>query len=82
MALRVLFLGKLADLAGQGERVIDSAGPLDWQGLLGALDPLLAGELDGPKVRVAVNGTILADKTALSVGEGDEIAFLPPVSGG
>jgi molybdopterin synthase sulfur carrier subunit len=31
---------------------------------------------------VAVNGALLADKAALAAGAGDEIALLPPVSGG
>jgi len=29
-----------------------------------------------------VNGALLADKAALQAGAGDEIALLPPVSGG
>jgi molybdopterin synthase sulfur carrier subunit len=35
-----------------------------------------------PRTRVAVNGALLADKAALQAGAGDEIALLPPVSGG
>ena len=34
------------------------------------------------KVKVAHNGTLLADRTSLSAHDGDEIALLPPVSGG
>ena len=30
----------------------------------------------------AVNGALIADKAALRAGAGDEIALLPPVSGG
>src|SRR5690606_9492886 len=33
--IKLVFLGKLADLAGAAEK--DVAGPLDWQGLLDAL---------------------------------------------
>jgi molybdopterin synthase sulfur carrier subunit len=33
-------------------------------------------------VRLAVNGTVLSDKAALQAVDGDEIALLPPVSGG
>jgi molybdopterin synthase sulfur carrier subunit len=82
MAVRLLFLGKLADLAGEGERVLALAGPLGWDALLDLVEPALASALAGAKVRVARNGSMVADKTALVAGEGDEIAFLPPVSGG
>ena len=34
------------------------------------------------RVKLALNGSILAEKTALSAKDGDEIALLPPVSGG
>ena len=33
--MKLVFLGKLADLAGAPEK--DAAGPLDWRGLLAAL---------------------------------------------
>lgn len=80
MGVRVVFLGKLADLAGAAER--DVAAPLDWQGLLGALPGPLGEALRGDRTRIAVNGALLADKAALHAGEGDEVALLPPVSGG
>ena len=48
-----------------------------------ASKPRSLGEaLRGEKVKVALNGTVLADKTALAARDGDEIALLPPVSGG
>jgi molybdopterin synthase sulfur carrier subunit len=31
---------------------------------------------------VALNGALMADKATLQAGAGDEIALLPPVSGG
>lgn len=80
MAVKLVFLGKLADLAGEGEREI--AAPLDWAGLLGAIDAALSDAVAGDKVRVAVNGAVLSDKTTLQARDGDEIALLPPVSGG
>lgn len=82
MALRLLFLGKLADRAGEGERVLTLSAPLGWDALLAFLEPDLASALAGAKVRVAQNGSMVADKTALIAADGDEIAFLPPVSGG
>lgn len=80
MAVRLVFLGKLADLAGTGERAIE--GPIDWHGLVDHLDGRLADAVMGEGVKVAVNGAVLPDKQALAAASGDEIALLPPVSGG
>ena len=80
MAVKLVFLGKLADLAGASER--DVPAPLDWQALLGALPGPLAEVARGEKVKLAVNGTVLADKRTLMAEDGDEVALLPPVSGG
>ena len=80
MAVKLVFLGKLADLAGAPEK--DVAGPLDWTGLVAALPGPLGEAVKGEKVKLAVNGTVLADKRALAAADGDEIALLPPVSGG
>lgn len=77
-----MFLGKLADQAGEGERVIDAPHPLDWNGLLDRFEPGLAAALRGEKIRVAVNGALMPNKFELRAGGDDEIAFLPPVSGG
>lgn len=80
MSVKLVFLGKLADLAGAPEQ--DVAGPLDWQGLLDALPGPLGDLARGAKVKLALNGTVLADKSALAANNGDEVALLPPVSGG
>lgn len=80
MAVKLVFLGKLADLAGAPEQ--DVAAPLDWQGLLDALAGPLGDLARGAKVKLALNGHVLADKTALAANNGDEVALLPPVSGG
>ena len=80
MPVKLVFLGKLADLAGAPEK--DLPGPLAWPGLLAALPGPLGDAVQGDKVKLAVNGALLADKTALAAHDGDEIALLPPVSGG
>ena len=80
MAVKLVFLGKLADLAGVPDK--DVAGPLDWHGLVAALSGPLGEALRGDKVKLALNGAVLADKTGLAAADGDEIALLPPVSGG
>ncbi|WP_324075012.1 MAG: MoaD/ThiS family protein [Erythrobacter sp.] len=78
--MTVVFLGKLADLAGAPS--LQMAAPLDWTGLKAALPEALSAALDDPRNRVAVNGSLIADKAGLQAGDGDEIALLPPVSGG
>lgn len=80
MAVKIVFLGKLADLAGAPERAVD--GPLDWAGLLSSLEPALVEAVEGEKTRVAVNGALIARKDSLVAQDGDEVALLPPVSGG
>lgn len=80
MAITLVFLGKLADLAGTPD--LQVAAPLDWNGLLASLPESLTEMAQGERVKLALNGSILAEKTALSANDGDEIALLPPVSGG
>lgn len=79
MSARLVFLGRLEDLAGAGEREV-LPGPLE--AVLAALEPELAVALLGERVRIALNGALLADRGGIVLGEGDELAFLPPVSGG
>ena len=76
MALTVLFLGRLQDVAGAGERSVEYRA--DVTELIDSFEADLSAALRSLKVRVAVNGAFGA--TALS--DGDEVAFLPPVSGG
>lgn len=80
----VVLLGKLADLAGAATLPLPLSltMPLDWEGLKTALPPAVAAALDDPRVRIAVNGALLPNNTKLQAGAGDEIALLPPVSGG
>ena len=80
MSVKLVFLGKLADLAGAPDK--DVPGPLDWRSLLEALPGPLGEAAKGERIKLALNGTVLADKTALAAGDGDEVALLPPVSGG
>ena len=76
---KLVFLGRLEDIAGGAEREVPG-GPL--ADVLAALDSDLAAALDADRIRLAVNGTLVTDRKALVLGEGDELAFLPPVSGG
>lgn len=78
---RLLFLGRLEDAAGVPHMDITLAGETSLPDLLAMLPPALAEALAGPKVKLARNGTLVA-REGLLVAEGDELAFLPPVSGG
>ena len=82
MPIRLLFLGRLQDVAGEPERNLP-ADPGETIGtLLDRLEPALAEALRSPRVRVALNGVVLGEIAAASIAGDDEIAFLPPVSGG
>lgn len=72
-------MGRLEDVAGTGEMSV-APGPVEQ--VLAALDPALAVQLLGEKVRMALNGQLLTDMGGVMLGQGDELAFLPPVSGG
>lgn len=80
MPVQIIFLGPLADLAGQNE--MEAEAPLDWDGLLAIVGAGVAAQLREERVHVACGGKVLADKAALSAQDGDEVALLPPVSGG
>lgn len=80
MAVTVVYLGPLRDLAG-----CDSAefpAPLDWDGLLAVVPAPVGEQLRLERVNVACAGQVLPDKSTLSARDGDEVALLPPVSGG
>jgi len=80
MAVRLLFLGRLQDAAGGAEREIDGAASLS--DVMRNIEPALAASLAEPRIKLALNGTIVADRESLVLADGDELAFLPPVSGG
>ncbi|WAT17831.1 MoaD/ThiS family protein [Aurantiacibacter sp. MUD11] len=80
MAVTVVFLGKLADIAGESEREVTA--PLHWADLAQALGEDIAQAAGDERTKLALNGAVLADKTALAAQDGDEVALLPPVSGG
>ncbi|HYI65076.1 MAG TPA: MoaD/ThiS family protein [Allosphingosinicella sp.] len=75
--MRILYFGRLRDGAAPPveipAEVRDTDGLRAW---LGRAHPAL---LDAP-VRIAVNETLIHGNRKLA--EGDEIAFLPPMSGG
>ena len=80
MAVTIVFLGPLRELAGRDE--MEAVAPLDWKGLLETVGAEVADQLREARVNVACAGRVLADKTELMARDGDEVALLPPVSGG
>ena len=80
MTLRLVFLGRLEDAAGEAER--DVMHVPGYALLLAGLETDLVAALADPRVKLAVNGEIVTDRNALVFADGDELAFLPPVSGG
>jgi len=70
----------LQDMAGEQSRTVPA--PLNWAGLLDAVGEEVAQQLMNERVNVACGGRVLTDKTTLNAAAGDDVALLPPVSGG
>ncbi|AKM10546.1 MoaD/ThiS family protein [Croceicoccus naphthovorans] len=79
--LTLLFLGRLEDVAGEESVALDMAAPATLAEIAERLKPELAVAICAPEVRVALNGE-LVEQAALRAANGNELAFLPPVSGG
>ncbi|MES2862039.1 MAG: MoaD/ThiS family protein [Pseudomonadota bacterium] len=77
---RVLMFGALQDLAGWRERTIDAATLNDLRALLTAEDAALGARLNGPGVFAVIDREMVRGDRPLS--SDDEVAFVPPVSGG
>ena len=81
---RLLFFGKLGDVAGGRARDwalnADIATVRDLIAALGAQDAALGDALSHNSVRCIVNEAVSPLDSA--VADEDEIAFIPPVSGG
>jgi molybdopterin converting factor subunit 1 len=81
MRVTIRLFARLRDLAGSGELVRDVANPATvetiWRSLVEEMPDLRAYERT---MSVAVNADYA--KMSAQVSDGDEVAFLPPVSGG
>lgn len=82
--VKILFFGRLADAAGAAQFAVElppgisSTDQLgDW---LASDNPVLLEELRSGRVRIAVNQELIRGDAPVHAG--DEIAYLPPVSGG
>lgn len=82
---RILFFGRLRDVAGYCERDLEIpdtvATVTDLRALLGADDPELGNAIAARGVRVAVNQSFCLNDLD-SVRDAREIAFMSPLSGG
>lgn len=83
MQFRVTLFGKLSDLIGREGVIEREAGSFTVADLRRALadeHPGAATDLLSPRVRAVVNDSIVGDDRLVEAG--DEVALLPPVSGG
>ena len=77
---RVLMFGALAEAAGWRERAFDAGSLSVLRSMLSAEDAGLGERLSGPGVCAIVNTEMVRGDLPLTAA--DEVAFIPPVSGG
>ena len=80
---KIVFLGKLKDSAGAAERQVTLPAlstPEELIAFIAGDNEALAEQLSEPSVRIIVNKSILPDRILPEAME--EIAFMPPLSGG
>ena len=81
MRVTIRLFARLRDLAGSGELTREIPGPATvqtvWRSLIAEIPSL--GEYERT-LSVAINAEY--SRMAAAVQDGDEVAFLPPVSGG
>ncbi len=84
MRLQLRFFASAREAVGQVGFALELAhAPLTVADLVNSFDPELRfDKLRDARMRVAVNGRILDVDAPLLVQDGDEVAFLPPVTGG
>ena len=83
--VRLVFLGKFGDIAPADLSQVALPGDVrslaDLQAWLARQQPLLGAAMAATKTRLIVNQCVAHD-LSLALADGDEIAFLPPMSGG
>ena len=81
MSIRVLFFASLADIVGGRERFVKSAEVTDVLSVLNKFAAEFpAMESHKASILFALNSEFV--RSDAPVRDGDEVAFLPPVSGG
>jgi molybdopterin converting factor small subunit len=83
--VKLVFMGKLGDIAPAGLAEIslpsDVATLSDLKLWIARNEPLLGEAMVRTPTRLVVNHCVASDLSR-SIADGDEIAFLPPMSGG
>ena len=82
---RVLFFGRFRDQAGEAARDIALEGAVAlarFRSFAAGGDAELAEALAAPHIRVAINATLISCAAGAMVSPSDEVAFMPPFSGG
>lgn len=84
MAGVVLLFGRLRDAFGASSIALpEGAGTVaEMRTLLASEYPDLAPLLASRSIRIALNQELVADETTTMISAADEIALLPPLSGG
>ena len=84
MAGRILFFGRLKDATGvDGLPLTDTGLTLsDLRKRLCVRFPEAAPLLASRAVRVALNRHIVGEEETVQIADDDEVAFMPPLSGG
>ncbi|OYX49849.1 MAG: hypothetical protein B7Y90_06220 [Alphaproteobacteria bacterium 32-64-14] len=84
MAGAVLLFGRLKDAFGASSIAMpEGVGTAaELRAMLAYLNPDLADMLRAKTVRIAVNHEMVADEAGTRISVGDEVALLPPLSGG
>jgi len=84
MSAQVLLFGRLRDAFGAATiplpQGVATAAALREK--LAEENPDLAGMLRARSIRIAVNQTLVSDEAVARISPSDEIALLPPLSGG
>ena len=83
--VRLLFLGKFGDVAPAALAEIALPGDVhtlkDLKDWVSRQQPVLGAAMDATRTRLIVNQCVAHDLSQ-PVADGDEVAFLPPMSGG
>jgi len=84
MAGVVLLFGRLKDAFGASSIAMpEGVGTAaELRAMLAALNPDLADMLKAKTVRIAVNQEMVTDEAVTRISAADEVALLPPLSGG